>query len=42
MIPLRTGEKFAVSAAAALTAFINPERGDMIATLGETTGVPAV
>ncbi len=39
MIPLRSGEKFVVSAAAALAAFVNPERGDMIATLGETTGV---
>lgn len=34
----RPFERAAVAALSAVTAFVNPTRGDMIATLGETTG----
>ena len=37
-INLSRGERVALSALSAITAFVNPERGDAVATLGETTG----
>ena len=42
MIPLTTAQRVLLTAGSAVGALVNPLRGDLVATLGETTGTLAL